>query len=120
MLFDDFGDAKIMFFIGTGDKICILAKNELWQSLDGFLTHVGCILGARGGKVGSRRGSKKTSMFATPFFQFWLIWSVQGGRNPWLRLTLLGSFSAPWSYFFDRVAFLSILIDVQGFGAMFL
>ena len=72
LILDDFEDAKCVYFIGRADKICILAKNELWQSWGRFWTHFGCFLGAWGslkwGKVGSRRGSKKTSIFETPFF----------------------------------------------------
>ena len=36
LILDAFGWSKSRFFHGTGNKICILAKNELWQSQDRF------------------------------------------------------------------------------------
>ena len=36
LILDDFEDAKCVYFIGRADKICILAKNELWQSWGRF------------------------------------------------------------------------------------
>ena len=33
---NDFGDAKNMLLEDKGNKNCVLAKNELWQSWDGF------------------------------------------------------------------------------------
>ena len=41
LILDDFQDAKCVYFIGRADKICILAKNELWQSQDRFGAHFG-------------------------------------------------------------------------------
>ena len=72
MIFDDLGDAKNVFFISKGDKICNLAQNEFGQFWERFLPHFGCFWGAWGslklGKVGSKRGAKKTSIFETLFF----------------------------------------------------
>ena len=83
LILDDFEDAKCVYFIGRADKICILAKNELWQSQDRFWAHFGCFLGAWGslkwGKVASRRGSKKTSIFESPFFPILTDFRCSGG-----------------------------------------
>ena len=66
-----FGGSKSRFFHGSGDEICILAKNELLQSWDRFWAHFNSFLGPWGNlkwrKIASRRGSKKTSSFESLF-----------------------------------------------------
>ena len=104
LILDDFEDAKCVYFIGRADKICILAKNELWQSWDRFWTHFGCFSGGWGslkwGKVGSRRGSKKRQFSRSLFFRFWLILGPLEGPKPRPPLPLFRFFSDPGGYFF--------------------
>ena len=116
MIFGDLGDAKSVFFIGRGDKICNLAKNEFGQFWDRFGRHFGCFWDAWGslkqGKVGSRRGSKKSSIFETPFFLILADFGCPGGSK---KLRTLDPFSAPfrsWRLFFCSGA---ILDNFHGF-----
>ena len=123
MIFADLGDAKSVFFIGRGDKICNLAENEFGQLWDRFWLHFGCFGGAWGslksGKVGSRRGSKKSSIFETPFFSILADLGCPGGSKSFYFLALFCIFFGPGGYFFDRASFWAILRDFDGLGRHF-
>ena len=103
-----------------------MSKNELRQSQDRFWAHFGCFLGAWGslkwGKVGSGRGSKKTSIFKSPFFPTLANFRRSGGSfnsldlapfplhfRSWGLLFLLGGHFCSfwwicvfWDLFFDE------------------
>ena len=123
MIFDDLGEAKSVFFIGRGDKICNLAENEFGQLWDRFWLHFGCFGGAWGslksGKVGSRRGSKKSSIFETPFFSILADLGCPGGAKKSYSWLLFASFSVVGANFFDRASFSAILMDFDGLGRYF-
>ena len=77
---------KVGFFLGRGDKICILAENDFWQFWDRFGPHFGffwseCLGSLKNGRVGSRSRPKKTSIHNNPLLFdlecFMVLWGVQ-------------------------------------------
>ena len=124
MIFDDLGYAKSVIFVGSGDKLCNLAENEFGQLWDRFWPHFGCFWGAWGslkcGKVGSRRGSKKSSIFETPFFSILADFGCPGGGQKFVNVCpFFGSFTILGAIFFDRAPFWAILMDFDGLGTIF-
>ena len=95
-----------VYFIGSADKICILAKNELWKSQDRFWSHFGCFLGAWGslkwGTFGSRRVFKKTPIFEIPFFSILINLGLPGGAKSSCPV-------APFSFLFRSLGLICLV-----------